>query len=585
MNRSTVTFLLLVLTLLAPRAVAQSDQQLSISAELSKSRAFVGDEVIYQLVVRGSDTDKEPEVRFPESVNAEYRGASRQSFTSTRIINGRQQITQENRITHQYQLTVREPGTLVIPPATVRSRGATARSNDVRLDVVYPQQSTADVIEIELPDRPVYVGESIPLDVTWWIDAQTRDFSFDSSAIPGSFRVSPVEISAPVSQRVEFSFMGQRAVALADERRRNGVNTTRLRFRLLLTPTTPGRFEIGPLRCAFTRIGDFGRGTRMYAESGRTTLEVREIPSAGQPDGFTGLIGSYGLTAGVSNSSVNVGDPIELVLRVNGPAPLLGISDAVGVTTLTDAGFRVSPDGWSRSRTDDSNTAELSITVRASSERIGAVPPLTISAFDPATGEFSVFASEPVPIDVNAVQQVTLDDAVVAPGRAGTGSSASREILSKNDGVFWGTPGAQDILDAPARAPIESRLESPVWITYLGTCAAAPCLAWGIAAARRRRDPFVVGLRKAQRHALHQIRRGDHAAAARTVLSAALHADPRVITSTDVSRVQVEPEHKRAIRGVLLADESKGLNAPSEHPLDAAAIRSVVNAAKQGVTA
>ena len=71
----------------------------------------------------------------------------------------------------------------------------------------------------------------------------------------------------------------------------------------------------------------FGFGRQAVVEnfvvpSDRTTIEVLDVPAAGRPANFSGLIGDFKITAEAAPDEVAVGDPITLRVDISGPAYL-----------------------------------------------------------------------------------------------------------------------------------------------------------------------------------------------------------------------------------------------------------------------
>ena len=153
--RILMMMLLCALVARTPIAAAQ-DTGISIDAELSRTRAYLGDTVSYQVSVRGIKDGTEPSIAFPEGVVVEYRGVSSQQFTTMRSINGRQRAHTDSSYRHNYLLTVVQEGELVIPPAVLNINNQEYRSNSVRLSAMLPAEHTLslhDALPISLSLR------------------------------------------------------------------------------------------------------------------------------------------------------------------------------------------------------------------------------------------------------------------------------------------------------------------------------------------------------------------------------------------------------------------------------------------------
>jgi hypothetical protein len=546
------TLIVLILAILAPTALAQ--EEISVESQLSSTSAYVGEELTLQVLVRGADSPDQPRIDFPDQLGVEYRGVSRNTFSSTRIINGRQTTTRDDRYTHTYRLTVKEDGLIEIPPARMTINGRVYESHPSQLVARLPQIATTDTVEIILPDRSVYVGESINAEVVWWIGGSTSGFSFDSSNFPRSVRVAPGAIPEPNGDQRAFEFLGEQAVGVVEQTIRNGQPMTRLRFSLRITPTETGPITIGPIRAVFVRADDFNRGRRAYAESDPVTLDVVNVPTAGRPDGYSGLIGQYSVSTGASNTRVNVGDPIELQLLVRGDEPMVGISGTLSTRTLEAAGFRTAPDGWRESERRRTGERLYTTTIRATDASIEQIPPIELPTFDPERGEFVVARSAPISLDVRAVRQVTLDDAIVADP---SGSPPARRELQRNTDILWAHPSAEQILGSEQRFDLLGAIRSPVTISILGLSLGAPFLAllWRVWFTDH--DPDQARIHRAWKRARALHAKGEHARALRVYAGALLNADPDSLTSDDLSRLSASASTLESTRRLLTTDESE----------------------------
>ena len=232
------------------------------------------------------------------------------------------------------------------------------------------------------------------------------------------------------------------------------------------------------MRVIFTRVDDFGRSQRKYAQSDVVDVRVVGVPSGGRPDGYQGLIGEFAAQTDGSNTKVNVGDPIEFRLLVTGPDPMIGLEKTLDAQSLAKSGFRVSPDGWREVERNRSGERLFSTTIRATDDSVTQIPAIRLPAFNPETGAFEVFASNPIPLEVRSVRTVTLSDAVVSGGVSNTPAGIERTELARNPSVLWTHPDA-DVFRSSARAfSWRGVLGDPVWVGTLGVVIGAPLLCW-----------------------------------------------------------------------------------------------------------
>ncbi|HEX4955019.1 MAG TPA: BatD family protein [Thermoanaerobaculia bacterium] len=182
--------------------------------------------------------------------------------------------------------------------------------------------------------------------------------------------------------------------------------------RIALFPQRAGELVVtGPtLRCgvingrlgaARLMDGSFGGFTpeARRIETAPITLTVRELPAA--PEGFSGLIGRFAITASLSKGELRVGDSVllRLVVTGNGPPELLQEPQIAGL-----AGFKSyaeKPVSHTR-RTEQGVTTErvfsrALVPLEAGGATIPAVP---LVYFDPEGAAYRRTASEPLALSV-----------------------------------------------------------------------------------------------------------------------------------------------------------------------------------------
>lgn len=532
--------------------------EVTLEAELSRARAYIGDELSYQVLVRGSRDGARPHVQFPDGLIVEYRGASSQQFTTMRSVNGRQRSITDAYYKHQYLLTVAKEGEIVIPPAMLEQDGKQFTSNPVRLAALFPAKAEDDRVEVRLPDRDVYVGESIKAQVTWWVADQTQELSFESSVFPDSIRVTPATPDQSSGDPLDLKIFGSRIQGYVDSALYQGQPMNRLRFDLVLTPTQSGSFEFGPIRVVFTRQDNFTRASRMYAESEPQQLSVITVPTRGKPSGYQGLIGSFNVLSDASNTKVNVGDPIEFRVLVSGPDPMIGLEQTLESQALTSNGFRVSPDGWKEVERTRTSERLFSTTIRATDDSVAEIPAITLPAFNPETGKFEVFASKPIPLEVRSVRTVTLNDAVISQSVLEPANTTAQERieLAQNPSALWAHPDASEIRSSPRAFSIIQIATDPVWITT-GVCIAGlpfACLAY--VRRTRSKDPRAMEINRAWKRAKKLHAQGDPVGAIRVYGGAVLNIDPDSITGADFEQLAVSKEVVQRSAAVLTESES-----------------------------
>lgn len=573
-----IAIALLFICLHQHAALAQSgaNDAITVDVELSRSSVYVGDELAYQVIVRGARNPEPPEVEFPDLVQAQFHGRSSQSFTSMQIINGVRRSVTERSYIFQYTLTAMKEGLVEIPAPSVMADGQRVMGEPTSFDSLLPVQSDQDVLELRLDRSQLYLNETVEVECVWWIAPNTSEFNLASSHIPDSFEVRASPSQSGGQYKVDFSLSGQSMSGFVDTDTRNGREMSRFTFRFTITPTQLGSFELGPMRSIFTRHTGSGNRFRAYVESNTIPVEVIEVPSEGRPEYYSGAIGAYQLTARASNTNINVGDPIKLTLRVQGDEPMVGINDAPDLTqrpAFSDR-FKIDSEGWREVSPRKPAMRLYEITIRALDESVSEIPPIELPSFIPETGRFTVFETDPIPLSVTGVREVTLADALVNSRDSTPRQSPSERVdrieLTTAAPGLWAHATPEDILNNPG-FNLAQTLTRPGWQVALATPPGVFCLAWIAASYIRSRNPDRVRLCRAYASA----RRHEGAQALKAYIAHTQSIDPNAVTASDARGLPIDPDLLARVYTLILETESGAQPGPSANQNASGLLRAV----------
>lgn len=558
----------LVLLLLAAPLKAQgtADDEISVTTEISRSSVYVGDELTYQVVVRGASNPLQPEVVFPDLLRTQFNGRSSQSYTSMRIINGVRRSVTDRSFIFQFTLTPMGEGSIEIPAPRVEINGQIYSGDPVSFEALLPVRSDADEMEIIVGRSTLYQNETAEIECVWWIGDQTSEFNFSSSAFPESFKLTAVEQNTSGQYKVDFTLNGQPMTGVVETQEHNGQQMSRFSFRIAITPTEVGRFELGPLRAIFTRHSGTGSRFRAYVESEPVDIEVIHVPEQGRPANYNGAIGQFQLTARASNSSVNVGDPIQLTLRIRGEEPMIGVSDAPDL--LLDPAFldqfKVDSEGWREVSPRNRGMRLYETTIRALDDRVTQIPPIQLPSFNPDIGEYRIYRSEAIPLQVTAVREVTLADALVSPSQDTIESPRHRSIdrieLTTATPGLWAHGSREEILQNRG-FNLAQALNQPGWQAALAVPPGLFLCACVVVGFRRTRDEEL------HRHSLayRQAKRHSGTEALRVYLSAVMDIDLEATTANDAMNMPISDKLRAAVYQRLLTVEGGSQAEQPEH--------------------
>ncbi len=128
-------------------------------------------------------------------------------------------------------------------------------------------------------------------------------------------------------------------------------------------------------------------------------FEVSELPTADQPDNFTGAIGDFRLITSASPGQVEIGEPITLTIEIKGKGNFDRVESPV---------FPSTPDWKTYSPTSDyssegnifSGKKRFEQAIVAKNSRLRHIPSLSFSYFDPEKELYKTISSKPIPIKI-----------------------------------------------------------------------------------------------------------------------------------------------------------------------------------------
>lgn len=529
----------LVVMLVLPTAAAQSDR-ITATASFSQTTCFLGDQVVFQIAVENADTVSPPDLSSIAGVEFEYRGASNESSTFVSIVNGRRHEEVTKRQVMRWVATPSAAGTLTVPPLLVKADSSVVvETGRASVRVLEPERASGDLLRVTPEATEVYVNQTVGVTVQWLLTADVSDYSFRGSARDEGLAV---RAKGPAAQgrarQYEVDVFGTKTPARLTYALLDGERVRALEFDLLVTPTRAGSLDLGPFKVSYDEVISRRSTKRMLATAEPVTFEVREVPAQGRPDNFTGLLGTHAIESAASPTVVNVGDPITLEVAIFGPEPMAGVRDGPDLAAIPAfaRGFRFASEGWTMQPARKAGERRFTTTIRAADSEVTEIPAILLPFFDLESGEYRVARSEPIPLNVRAVREITAADAVVSTGPA----AVSRGTLTGTGPGLWAIERGPAVL-ARGAGPSGLDWRDPLVATGLVAppavfAAVAVVLAWR----SRRVDETVRRRRRALASAKSALRREGAAQAVRVYLADAFGATPAAITGADGRRLLAE---------------------------------------------
>lgn len=468
-SRTARTHRVLILAgVLAPMIAAIPAGAQSLQLQVDRTDLHAGLPFVLSLTAKGFDEASppgQPSIEIP-NIRVTALGMKPSVSSMVHIVNGRRRQSRTVTFVYRYRLVAVEAGTYTVPGIVLTQGGKSATIGAASF-TVRDIETTADMkIELQLPNRPLWVGETFEVTLDWYLRRDAQDQSF---VVP-LFDEESVEIEAPPigDRRQVLSFpAGARDIELGYVRQQTtsaGQQYTRFRFRALVTVSRAGALELAPSRVFAKLESGVGRdafGFRVAkhklfkAEDRPRRLSVRPLPQSGRPASFVNAIGTaFSLSVQARRTVAQVGDPIELKIEVRGDGRLEGLSlPRLDVDGGLDRRLFWVPDETPAGLIDEEGKVKtFTVTVRLESSEASEIPPLPLSYFDPVAGEYRTVHSRPVALSVTGSTVVGAADVVgaQAPTNAVEPPSTDGEGQQERRGFLAGSlVGADLSLSAP----------------------------------------------------------------------------------------------------------------------------------------
>lgn len=410
------------------------------------------------LIVEGFDETPAPAQPTLTIPNAKVTplGAKPSVSQSIQFINGRRTDSRSVRWVMSYRVEATQAGVLKVPSTTIvqGAKKAVAAGGDVQVSAI---ASTDDMrLELKLPERPIWVGETVPVELSWLLRRNVQD---QTLVVPMLSRDDDFLIAAPpidnARQKLTFA-AGARELDLPfvqDQVEIGGARYTRFRFTFYASPRRPGRVEIGAssvvAALAVGRPDIFGQApTKLFRVADRPrALEVRDLPLTDRPPSFAGAVGStFDLSTSASRSVVQLGEPVELTITVRSDQRLdtLAPPPLVGEGGLPSDRFQLPSDPPTGELSEDGKTKTFKVAVQVTGPAT-EIPALVFSYFDPVKGGYQTARSQPIALAVRGGSIVSAKDVVSA---APTGATPATPAAAP--AVVESMAGADLVLSSPS---------------------------------------------------------------------------------------------------------------------------------------
>lgn len=461
----------------------------SITLDLDRYEATPSDAVRLTVGVSGTRScDAPPHIKGLETFSVSQGGTS----SRVEIVNG--QYTAQ--LDYVYFIQPSKTGTFNIGPAHVKVEGKGYNSNTATLHVVKasaaPKGPEADIfLTASLSAETAYVEEEVLYVLKLYLKK----------------RVSDISLSLPETNDLGFKQLEKpkeyRATA-------HGHSYGVVELRYSLIPDKPGAYTIEPAEIHLTvydaskkgRRGLFddpffddpffrrGRPLRVLSEP--LHLTVRELPAAGRPQDFSGLVGTLKMRSSLEPTRLRVGESATLTVRLKGEGnvnrmPDLTLPEIDGVKVYADEPaitITPGPKGLSGLK-----VMKWALVPEAAGKY--RIPPTAVSFFDKGKNRYETLQTPPRTLEVLAKKgKKPGGHEVIGSGKGEEGVSPrdhegphkKQEVKTIGEDIL---PIHTAVSDQGQAAPFKRQMGPMLWVILLAPFAAYVAAYIGVGVRRK----------------------------------------------------------------------------------------------------
>ncbi len=302
--------------------------ELNFVASVNKTEVSQDEPLILTVTVQGENIGKVPSPELPHLPDFEIGGRSSSQSTNIQFVNGK--VTQQQTISYVYTLYPSKIGELMIGSCRLEFEGKTYTTQPIQVNVVKgTAKPSPPPVSGPTPSEPgiaidenlklvtvvnrksVYVGEQVTVEFTLYNRLNISDLNLAQMPSFSGFWVEPIFDA----QRLNFQ---RKAV-------QGKLYDVAIIRKSALFPMTSGQLKINPMEmdiAVVQRSQDFfdffGRTKTVRIKSNPITIDVKPLPTAENPDEFTGGVGHFTIKASLDRTTSEAAEPINLIIRLSG---------------------------------------------------------------------------------------------------------------------------------------------------------------------------------------------------------------------------------------------------------------------------
>ncbi len=353
-------------------------------------------------------------------------GPSQSSSSSTQIINN--QVTTSINISYTYVLEATEEGEFTMANASVSVDGKTYRADPLQIKVLArgtaPQPSTStrpqqDSREPDLPgsedifiraqasNTTPYLGEQVIITYKIYTRIDITNYTID--ALPSfqgfwseNLSSGQSSVSTEVINGVNFRVAEIRRVAVFPQRA-GELRVEPMTVDMNVRVRRPQQQRRGNIIDEFFGSSPFDRFHTMQhsVRSDAITMQVKPLPAQNRPAGFSGVVGSYEISARLRPDELDVNDASNLLLTIQGTGNIRMLEPPkIQFPRYLDVFDPRVEDNVSAGSNGISGSRVFDYLMIPRSAGMVEIPAISFSYFDPVRSEYITRRTQPLTLDV-----------------------------------------------------------------------------------------------------------------------------------------------------------------------------------------
>lgn len=430
----------------------------SFTASLDRDTITLGETATLSLAFEGAQPRNVPS---PQVSGLQFTQAGTSQNVS--IVNGAMSAT----VTVTFSVTPRQTGSFTIPALTADVGGQRLSTEPLKLTVTRASAPSAAAVNsgnevafmrLVFPKQKIYVGESEVARLEIYVRDDVQNFvNFQLTSSPtDGFSAGNSDEEKNQRRQVQVGNRVYTVIPLA----------------IPLTAVRTGELTLGPFTARavvglpaqnqnqggdpfFRQFFNQPVQKQITLASQPVTVNSLPVPPQNQPANFTGAVGDFTMSSTAGPTTVTVGDPITVNVKISGHGDLSSL-------TLPEQSawrdFKTYPPTTKLETTDQfgfQGTKTFEQIVSPENANVKELPELSFSYFNPSDGKYHTLTEPSVPLTVHAAAATPMPTLASAK-KAATENQSPQDILPIKDKLGTLEPSGQPLVVQPTFLALQS---------------------------------------------------------------------------------------------------------------------------------